>query len=139
MEFVEGQSLRVLLKKVGKIPLYEGLKIIRQVLTGVREAHVQNVIHRDLKPENILIGKDGAVKVMDFGIARSLDRDTTLTGRILGTPAYMSPEQAEGNAADVRSDIYSIGLIMYEMFTGESAFKGDNPISVALKQIREVP
>jgi serine/threonine protein kinase len=96
MEYIEGQSLRALLDRPEGISVRYGLKIIQQVIAGLGEAHAQGVIHRDLKPENILLARDGTVKVMDFGIARSIDTDATLTGAISGTPAYMSPEQAGG-------------------------------------------
>ena len=139
MEFIEGESLRGLLKRERTLPVESGLRLIRQVLAGIGEAHAQNVVHRDLKPENILIGADGVVKVMDFGVARSVDPGATHTATLSGTPAYMSPEQAQARASDARTDIYSLGLIMYELFTGRMAFTGDNAVSVALKQINEAP
>lgn len=141
MEYVEGESLRAILKSPGGVSLRRGLEWVGQICSALAEAHVQGVIHRDLKPENILITRDGIVKVMDFGIARSLEPDSTQTGSgiIIGTPAYMSPEQVEGKPADARSDIYSLGLVMYEMFTGQPAFRGDTPISLALKQLNETP
>ncbi len=139
MEFLEGESLRFLLKRVDGLSIRHGLKIIRQVLAGLREAHAQGVVHRDLKPENILIDRDGTAKVMDFGVARSLEGGVTQAGALVGTPAYMSPEQAEGKPADLRSDIYALGLILYEMFTGTAAVSGDTPFAVALKQIHETP
>jgi len=129
MEYVEGQSLRALLDRPEGISVRYGLKIMQQVIAGLAEAHAQGVIHRDLKPENILLARDGTVKVMDFGIACSIDTDATLTGAITGTPAYMSPEQASGKTADARSDIYSLGLVMYEMFCGQRALAGETPRS----------
>jgi hypothetical protein len=139
MEFVEGESLRRVLNRLGGLTVRKGTEVIRQLCEGLREAHAAGIIHRDLKPENIMVDQAGNVKVMDFGIARLLSSQQTATGGISGTPAYMSPEQAEGRTLDVRSDIYSLGLIMYEIFTGRIAFSGDTPIAVALKQVRETP
>src|SRR6185295_16935327 len=139
MEFVEGRSLRDVLRDVESVSIRHGLKIVRQIAAGLGEAHAQGVVHRDLKPENVLIGRDGAVKIMDFGIARLMDSRATATGHIVGTPAYMSPEQAEGRSADARSDIYSLGLVMYEMFCGRPAFVGETPIAIVAKQVGETP
>ncbi len=139
MEYVEGETLRELLNRSESLSVRNGLKILCQAIAGLGEAHQQKIIHRDLKPENILIARDGTVKVMDFGIARSLEAKTSKTGTIIGTPAYMSPEQAEGKAPDARSDIYALGLIMYEMFTGKLAFEAETPVALAVKQIMERP
>ena len=139
MEYVEGESLRAVLDRPQGISIRQGLHIVRQIIAGLAEAHAQGVVHRDLKPENILIDRDGTVKVMDFGIARLLDTGATLTGSIIGTPAYMSPEQAEAQTVDARSDVYSLGLVMYEMFCGQRAFTGDTAIAIAMKQIQEKP
>jgi serine/threonine protein kinase len=139
MEYVEGESLRALLQREAKLPLDRGLEIARQLIAGLSEAHSQTIVHRDLKPENIMIKPSGEVKVMDFGISRSYAAGVTSTGAIIGTPAYMAPEQAEGKPTDHRTDIYALGLILYEMFTGAAAFSGETPVSVALKQIRELP
>jgi len=139
MEFVDGHSLREVLNRPGKLEFLQVLNIAMQICAGLGEAHSQGIIHRDLKPENVMLDRLGDVKLMDFGIARSLDTRSTATGSFLGTPAYMAPEQAEGKPADRRSDIYSLGLVLYEMSTGQAAFSGDTPLAVALKQIRETP
>ena len=139
MEYVEGESLRRLLKRVEGLSVRQGLKILRQMIAGLAEAHAQGVVHRDLKPENIVITRDGNVKVMDFGIARSLEAEATQTAGIVGTPAYMSPEQAEGKPVDARTDIYALGLIMYEMFTGQPTFAAETPVGFAYKQVHEKP
>jgi len=139
MEYVEGESLRSLLDRSGKLPLPQVLDLARQMAAGLSEAHRQSIAHRDLKPENIMLTPRGELKVMDFGISRSFAADATATGAIIGTPAYMAPEQAEGKVADHRTDIYAFGLILYEMVTGKAAFTGDTAITLALKQIRERP
>ena len=138
MEFVEGESLRALLKRKGSPILATTLDLARQIAAGLQEAHRQGVVHRDLKPENVLVMPDGQAKVMDFGIARSLE-GTTQTVTLIGTPAYMAPEQAKGLRADHRSDIYSLGLMLYEMTTGAPAFQAETPLAVLLQQIQDVP
>jgi len=132
MEYVEGESLRAVLRRFGGVPLRRGLEWTTQICSALAEAHAQGVVHRDLKPENILIARDGSAKVMDFGIARSLEPQATATAMatIIGTPAYMSPEQAEGKPVDHRTDIYALGLVLYEMFTGRPAFQADTPIGM---------
>lgn len=137
MEYVEGESMRSLLEREGKLETTRAIELARQLAEGLAEAHRQSIVHRDLKPENIMIAPDGGLKVMDFGISRSYAEDATATGSVVGTPAYMAPEQAEGKPLDHRTDIYAYGLVLYEMFTGEAAFKGDTAVTVALKQIRE--
>ena len=139
MEFVEGESLRSLLEREGRLEVGRAMEFARQIAGGLAEAHRQSIVHRDLKPENIMIGPGGELKVMDFGISRSYAEDATVTGSVVGTPAYMAPEQAEGKTLDHRTDIYAFGLVLYEMFTGEAAFHGDTAVTVALKQIRERP
>jgi len=137
MEYIEGENLRSLLNRVEGLSVRHAMKILRQVIAGLGEAHAQGVVHRDLKPENILLARDGTVKVMDFGIARSVQAPVTVTSSLVGTPAYMSPEQAESKTADARSDIYSLGLMMYEMFTGQHPFRAESPVAMAMKQVQE--
>lgn len=139
MEYVEGESLRAVLDRFGGLPLRKGIAVAQQVCSALGEAHVQGIVHRDLKPENLMLDRAGNVKVMDFGIARSVETSATTTGGVIGTPAYMAPEQAEGKAVDARTDIYSLGLILYEVFTSAAAFRADTPLALAMKQIRETP
>jgi serine/threonine protein kinase len=139
MEFVEGESLRSVLDRFGGLPLRKNLDLALQMCSGLKEAHAQGIIHRDLKPENVMIDAQGNVKIMDFGIARSIESLTRLTGSMVGTPAYMAPEQVGGKPVDYRTDIYSLGLMLYEMFTGTAAFSASTPIAVAMKQLREAP
>ena len=139
MELVEGESLLSKLRSGGALPLNEALDLARQICAGLREAHEQGIVHRDLKPANIMVDRSGTVKIMDFGIARLTEEDGQMTGTIAGTPAYMAPEQLELKAMGPQTDIYALGLLLYEMVTGAPAFEGDTPISTALKQIRELP
>ena len=108
----------------GSLPLKEALEIARQICAGLREAHAQGIVHRDLKPANIMIDRNGTVKIMDFGIARMVQREGPMTGTIVGTPAYMAPEQAELKPVSSCTDIYALGLLLYEMITGVAAFDG---------------
>jgi hypothetical protein len=139
MEFVEGESLRSVLNRFGGLPQRKATDLALQICSGLKEAHAQGIVHRDLKPENVMIDAQGNVKIMDFGIARSMEAGTRLTGSMVGTPAYMAPEQVAGKPVDYRTDIYSLGLMLYEMFTGAPTFTADNSIAVALKQMREDP
>jgi len=139
MELVEGESLLSRLQRAGALPLNEAVDIARQMCAGLREAHAQKIVHRDLKPANIMLDRSGTVKIMDFGVARMVHREGPMTGTIVGTPAYMSPEQAELKPVSPCTDIYAVGLLLYEMITGVPAFSGDSPVAVALKQIREYP
>jgi class 3 adenylate cyclase len=139
MEFIEGESLSSRLRRVGPFRPHEALEFARQICAGLREAHAQGIVHRDLKPANILVDRSGGVKIMDFGIARLVNDNSQMTGAIAGTPAYMAPEQVELKHVDARTDIYALGLLLYEMITGCPAFFGDNPIAVAVKQIRDFP
>src|ERR1700685_1452559 len=137
MEFVEGESLRSVLSRFGGLPQKKAGDLALQICSGLKEAHAQGIVHRDLKPENIMVDANGNVKIMDFGIARSMEALTRMTGSMVGTPQYMAPEQVGGKTVDYRTDIYSLGLILYEMFTGTPAFEADNPVAVALKQMQE--
>jgi tRNA A-37 threonylcarbamoyl transferase component Bud32 len=140
MEFVEGETLRSLLNRLGTFGIRSAVDIARQICSGLREAHAQGVVHRDLKPENLMIDRHGTVKIMDFGVARLFAAGTVSTlGMFVGTPAYMAPEQVESRATDHRADLYSFGLIFYEMLTGSTVFKADTPMSLAYKQVHEGP
>lgn len=138
MEFLEGQSLAALMEKRGKLPAAEAVDIIRQVCSGLAAAHAEGVIHRDLKPSNIMIEPSGRVVVMDFGLARAQDQDVlTKTGAIMGTFQYMSPEQAKGEKADGRSDIFTVGIMLYELLTGSTPYQSDSSIGSLLKRTQE--
>lgn len=139
MEFVEGESLRSVLSRFGGLPVRKGVDLALQICSGLREAHTQGIVHRDLKPENVMIDAQGNVKIMDFGIARSMEAGTRLTGAMIGTPAYMAPEQVSGKPVDYRTDIYALGLILYEIFTGAETFRADTAVAMALKQMQEIP
>jgi len=140
MEYVEGEELKSFMKKIGKMPKEKALAIAKQVVAGLAEAHKLGVIHCDLKPMNIMIDKEGNARIMDFGISRSLKgKGVTETGIIIGTPEYMSPEQVEGEEADPRSDIYAMGIILFEMLTGTVPFSGASVLSVIMKQKVEEP
>ncbi|MBI5610113.1 MAG: protein kinase, partial [Deltaproteobacteria bacterium] len=147
MEFLEGRVLTDLFNKAGPVPFRRLSRIMQQVLKSLAEAHEKGLVHRDLKPDNIFLqnvhGEDDFVKVLDFGIAKSLVGGElgakTATGVIVGTPPYMSPEQARGTAVDVRTDIYAIGCILYEALTGMSAFPAESPIETLIRRITESP
>jgi hypothetical protein len=140
MEYVPGENLKSFIKTSRKLPKGQAISIAKQVCQGLTEAHNLGVVHRDLKPSNIMIDKDGNAHIMDFGIARSIEaRGVTDAGTAIGTPDYMSPEQVEGVGVDQRSDIYSLGIILYEMIAGRTPFRGDTPYSVALKHKTEQP
>ena len=140
MEFIEGETIRSLLNRIGVFSLRSTFDIARQICSGLREAHAQGVAHRDLKPENLMLDREGQIKIMDFGIARLFSgQAATTVGVIAGTPAYMAPEQVESRNVDQRADIYSLGLIVYELLTGKEVFKADTPIAAAYKQVHEAP
>jgi serine/threonine protein kinase/Tfp pilus assembly protein PilF len=140
MEYVPGQDLRGLIRQSGQLAVGTAVSIAKQVCEGLTEAHRLGVIHRDLKPQNIMIDKEGNARIMDFGIARSVSgKGITGAGVMVGTPEYMSPEQVESRETDQRSDIYSLGVILYEMVTGRVPFEGETPLSVAVKHKTETP
>jgi serine/threonine protein kinase/Tfp pilus assembly protein PilF len=140
MEYVSGEDLKSLIRRIGQFTVGKAVFIARQVCEGLAEAHRLGVVHRDLKPQNIMIDSDGNVRIMDFGIARSLrTKGITDTGEIFGTPEYMAPESLEGKDVDGRTDIYALGIILYEMLTGRVPFDGETPLTVAMKQKTEIP
>ena len=140
MEYVRGEDLRSLIRRIGQLPIGKSISIKKQICEGLSEAHRQGVVHRDLKSNNIMIDKEGNVRIMDFGIARSLEtKGITGAGVMIGTPEYMSPEQVEGKEVDQRSDIYSLGVILYEMVTGRVPFEGDTPFTIGMKHKGEMP
>ncbi|HXM64708.1 MAG TPA: protein kinase [Terriglobales bacterium] len=140
MEYVEGTTLADRLEKHGPIPVPEAVNYIGQVLDALSYAHGQHVIHRDIKPANIMVTPQGAVKLMDFGIARAGDgHSLTMTGTTLGSLGYMSPEQVKGEVTDARSDLYSVGVSLYEMVTGQRPFRADSDFSLMTAHVKEAP
>lgn len=137
MELVEGITLKKFIEKKGKLTVREALGITIQIAQGMEAAHANHIIHRDIKPQNIIISREGKVKVTDFGIAKAATSNTISAGQALGSVHYISPEQARGGYSDEKSDIYSLGVTMYEMLSGRMPFSGDNTVSVALLHIQE--
>ncbi len=135
MEYVEGASLKDLIRR--GLGVGEAVELIRQVLAGAKFAHEHGIIHRDLKPQNVLVDRQGRARVADFGIARAGASEITQTGSVLGTAQYLSPEQAQGLETTAASDLYSIGVMLYEALTGQVPFEAETPVAVALKQISE--
>lgn len=140
MEFVPGEDLKSLIRRVGQLTIRKAVAIAKQVCAGLVEAHGLGIVHRDLKPQNILIDYQGNVRIMDFGIALSLfEKGVTKTPMLIGTPEYMSPEQVDGKEVDGRTDIYSLGVLLFEMLTGHPPFEGDKPLAVAMKHKVQAP
>ena len=139
MEYVEGETLKDLIRRRGRLSGNEAVLVGMQLLAAIDFAHRSGIIHRDIKPQNVMIDTAGTAKVMDFGIARAGDSGMTEAGSILGTAQYLAPEQAKGYPVDERSDLYSVGVVLYEMLTGTVPFKGDSAVTVALKHVNEVP
>jgi beta-lactam-binding protein with PASTA domain/predicted Ser/Thr protein kinase len=141
MEYVDGITLRDIVHNEGPIPPRKAIEIIADACQALNFSHQHGIIHRDVKPANIMISRTGAVKVMDFGIARALadSHSVTQTAAVIGTAQYLSPEQARGDSVDARSDVYSLGCVLYEILTGEPPFVGDSPVSVAYQHVREAP
>lgn len=141
MEYIEGKTLKQLIKKRGALTLSEAIDIMLQITDGISQAHDSYIIHRDLKPQNIMIKEDGTIKITDFGIAMALNStQLTQTNSVMGSVHYLPPEQVSGKGSTIRSDIYSMGILFYEILTGTLPFKGDNAVEIALKQMRdEIP
>ena len=137
-EYVEGETLKDRIRRLGRLPMDEAIAYAIEIARALGSAHSRHIVHRDVKPQNVLIDAEGSAKVTDFGIARTLDQDgLTADGRVLGTTDYVSPEQALGHDVDGRTDIYSLGVVLFEMLTGDVPFHGETQVSVAMKHVRE--
>src|SRR5438093_6364908 len=140
MEYVEGANLKEYIRREGRLSPERALQIAAQVCEALEFAHSHGVVHRDIKPQNILLTADGQVKVTDFGIARALSSATiTQTGTVLGSVQYLSPEQARGTTVGRSADLYALGVVLYEMVTGQLPFDGDSPIAIALSHVHKTP
>jgi eukaryotic-like serine/threonine-protein kinase len=139
MELLEGRNLKQVVREHGPLDPALAVDIVLQILKAARFAHRRGVVHRDIKPHNVIVDEEGRAKVTDFGIARAGSSDMTETGSIMGTAQYLSPEQAQGHPVDARSDLYSIGVVLYELLTGAPPFDADSPVTIALKQVSEDP
>jgi serine/threonine-protein kinase len=139
MEYVEGETLKERVQRQGRFSPGEAVRVALELLAAVQIAHDAHIVHRDIKSQNILIDRGGTVKVTDFGIAKADDSQMTEAGSILGTAQYLAPEQARGEPVDERSDLYSVGVVLYEMLTGAVPFQGDSAVTVALKHVNELP
>ena len=137
-EYVEGETLKDRIRRHGRLPVPEAIAYAIEIARALGAAHASHIVHRDVKPQNVLVDEEGAAKVTDFGIARSmLQEDLTADGRARGTMDYVSPEQAVGRAVSGQSDIYSLGIVLFEMLTGQLPYRDDSQIGVALKHVRE--
>ena len=140
MEYFGGTNLKEHLKRSGPLSLLNAYQILSQMCSGLEAAHSQGVVHRDLKSQNVMVGSNGQIKIIDFGLARSVHLEgMTATGLIMGTPEYMAPEQVAGKHVDERADIYALGVILFEMLTGRVPFTGDSPIAVGFQQLKDPP
>src|SRR5439155_817073 len=139
MEYLEGRSLKELILSRGPAPVSVAVDYARQILSALRFAHRNGIVHRDIKPHNCLVDAEGHVKVTDFGIARAGASQMTEEGSIIGTAQYLSPEQARGTPVDQTSDLYSLGIVLYEMLTGSVPFTGDSPVEIAMKHLSATP
>jgi serine/threonine-protein kinase len=138
LEYVEGETLKDRIRRLGRLPITEAVAYAIEIARALGAAHARHIVHRDVKPQNVLIDEEETAKVTDFGIARTLEEDgLTADGRVLGTTDYVSPEQALGQHVNGQSDLYSLGVVLYEMLTGEPPFRGDNQVAVAMKHVRE--
>jgi eukaryotic-like serine/threonine-protein kinase len=139
MEFLDGRTLKELIVSRGAAPINVAIEYARQILSALRFAHRHGIVHRDIKPHNVLVDGEGRVKVTDFGIARAGTSQMTETGSIVGTAQYLSPEQARGGEVDPRSDLYSLGIVLYELLTGKTPFDGETPVEIAMKHLSATP
>ena len=139
MEYLDGPTLKELLVRKGPTPPLTAIKFAREILSALAEAHRHDIVHRDIKPHNVIVSPDWNVKVTDFGIARSGASQMTEAGSIVGTAQYLSPEQARGKPVDQRSDLYSLGIVLYEMLTGTVPFTGDAAVEIAMKHLSNIP
>jgi eukaryotic-like serine/threonine-protein kinase len=139
-EYVEGENLKQVVSREGALPVREAVELGLQVARALGYAHERGIVHRDVKPQNVILNEDGRAKVTDFGIARSLDVDgVTQTGTVLGTSDYIAPEQAQGQHVDAHTDVYSLGVVLYELVTGELPFRGEGFVAVAMQHVNEPP
>ena len=137
-EYVEGETLKERIRRGGRLPIPEAVAYAIEIARALGAAHARHIVHRDVKPQNVLIDEEGSCKVTDFGIARTLDEEgLTADGRVLGTTDYVSPEQALGQPVTGQSDLYSLGVVLYEMLTGQVPFRGDSQVAVAMKHVRD--
>src|SRR6187401_742712 len=139
MEYLDGRSLKELIVARGPAPIHLAVDYTRQILAAIRFAHRHGIVHRDIKPHNVLVDAEGRLKVTDFGIARAGTSQMTEAGSIIGTAQYLSPEQARGAPVDQTSDLYSTGIVLYELLTGGVPFNGETPVEIAMKHISAIP
>src|SRR5918998_1095649 len=139
MEFLDGKSLKELIVSRGPAPVNVAIDYARKILDALRFSHRNGIVHRDIKPHNVIVDAEGRVKVTDFGIARAGTSQMTEVGSIIGTAQYLSPEQAKGAPVDQTSDLYSVGIVLYELLTGKVPFSGDSPVEIAMKHISAIP